>query len=127
MPEANKSDPVPQFVLDEPATFEWPVRVPAPAAGRYQYAEFTAIFANLVGEEFDALVGSDPATGLPRRTDREVADQVLQGWSGLGGPAGTPLPYTPENKARLLGNQRARLAVVSTFLVAARGVAAEKN
>lgn len=115
------------FVLDEPSTFDWPVLVPVPRDGKYVQQEFTATFANLVGDEFEALTGSDER-GLPKHSDREVGDRVLLGWgSDLRGPDGVPFPFTPENKARMLANQRVRLAVVGTYLAAARGMAAEKN
>lgn len=115
------------FVLDEAPTFEWPVRVSQPASGKYVVAEFTGIFANLVGPEFEALTSVDES-GTPKNTDRDIANQVLLGWgTDLKDPQGAPLAFTPENKARLLGNQRARLAVVGTFFSAARGMAAEKN
>lgn len=115
------------FVLDEPPIFEWPVKVAVPKDGRYEQAEFTAVFANLVGEEFEALTGSDER-GMPLHSDRAVADRVLLGWgSDLRGVDGAPFPFTPENKARMLANQRVRLAVVGTYLAAARGMAAEKN
>ena len=116
------------FMLDEAPTFTWPVKVAVPVNGKYLNAEFTAEFLNMMGDELDALTASNPETGAPRKTDREVADQVLVGWGpDLKGADGAALPFTPENKARLLGNQRARMAVVGTFLAAARGMAAEKN
>lgn len=122
----DKKD-APLFVLDEAPTFDWPVLVPVPKDGRYVQQAFTATFANLVGEEFDALTGSDER-GLPRHTDRQVCDRVLLGWGNdLRGADGAPFPFTPENKARMLDNQRVRLAVVGTYLAAARGMAAEKN
>jgi hypothetical protein len=115
------------FVLDEPETFTWPVRVSVPVEGKYVRAEFTAEFANLQGAELDALT-ADPAEGVPALSHLEMADRVLVGWGDdLKGADGAPLPFTPENKARLLANPRARLAVAGTFLAAARGVAAEKN
>ena len=123
---ADKKDTV-LFVLDEPATFDWPVKVPVPKDGKYLQAEFTATFSNLVGPEFDALTGSDER-GMPRKTDAEVADAVLVGWgSDLRGTDGAPFAFTPDNKARMLANQRVRLAVVGTYLAAARGMAQEKN
>lgn len=115
------------YVLDEAPTFTWPVRVAVPVDGKYVAAEFTAEFKNLVGDELDALTASDEA-GRPRLTDRQVADEVLVGWgTNLKGGDGQALAFTDENKARMLGNQRVRLAVVGTFLAAARGMAAEKN
>lgn len=124
---AKKGDEAVLFVLEEPATFDWPVRVPVPVGGKYVQAEFTATFANLVGEEFEALTGSDE-NGMPSNTDRQVFERVLVGWGAdLRGPDGVPLPFTPENKARMQANQRVRLAVVGTYLAAARGMAQEKN
>lgn len=115
------------FVLDEAPTFDWPVRVAVPVDGKYLSAEFTGTFTNLVGDELDALTELGE-NGRPIKTDAEVADMVLVGWGNdLMGAGGAALEFTPENKARLLKNQRVRVAVVGTFLAAARGMAAEKN
>jgi len=115
------------FVLDEADTFEWTVRVPVPVDGKYVRAEFTAVFANLVGDDLDDLTAKLP-NGAEKHTDLQIAQRVLVGWgTDLKAAKGEALAFTPENKARLLANQRVRLAVVGTFLAAARGVAAEKN
>lgn len=127
MSEKTDKKETPLFVLDEAPTFTWPVKVPVPVDGKYVRAEFTAVFANVIGQELDALTATDES-GRPAKTDREVADLVLVGWGqDLKDATGEPLEFTPENKNRLLSSQRARMAVVGTFLAAARGIAAEKN
>ena len=116
----------PLFVMAQPETFDWPVRVPVPVDGKYRFAEFTGTFPNLDEEEVQKLLAND-AQGRPTRKDIDVAADVLLGFAGLRTPAGGEFPFTAENKAALLNGKRVAGAVLQTFLLAVRGLASEKN
>jgi hypothetical protein len=122
MPEKT----IPMFVMQQPATFKWPVKVPVPVDGKYQYAEFTGTFPNMTEEELAKLLSND-AVGGPTRTDTQVAREVLLSFEGVKTPEGTDLECNDVSKAALLHGQRVAAAVVATFLAAVRGMAAEKN
>jgi hypothetical protein len=114
------------FLMQQPTTFKWPVKVPIPLNGKYVYAEFTGEFPNLSQDAVDKLTPVD-AAGTPARSDRQLAEDVLIGFEGVTQPDGTELPFTPENKQALMANPRVAEAVARTFLAANRGLAAEKN
>jgi hypothetical protein len=120
------SDTIPLFVMQQPTTFKWPVRVAVPVDGQYKFAEFTGVFPNKSEEELQLLMPKD-AAGTPQRTDLDLAMEVLVGFEDVKAPDGTALPYTDENKAALLKGPRVANAVLGTFLMAVRGLAAEKN
>jgi hypothetical protein len=122
MPEKT----IPMFVMQQPATFKWPVKVPVPVDGKYEYAEFTATFPNMDEAAIDKLLAKDPQ-GRPTRSDAEVAADVLLSFEDVATPEGSALPFSEENKAALLRGQRVAPAVAGTFLAAVRGMAAEKN
>jgi hypothetical protein len=114
------------FVMEQPATFKWPVKVPIPRNGAYEFATFTGEFPNMSEEDVRKLLAND-AAGMPTRSDREVASDVLVGFSGITRPDGSQETFCDISKARLLASPRVASAVVGTFLLAVRGLAAEKN
>jgi hypothetical protein len=120
------SDTVPLFVTAQPSTFKWPVRVPVPVDGVYKFAEFVGVFPNMSEEDVQKLMPKSPE-GHPTRTDLEIATDVLKGWEDVKAPDGTELPFTDENKAALLRGPRVANSVLGTFLMAVRGLAAQKN
>jgi hypothetical protein len=120
------SDTVPLFVTAQPTTFKWPVRVPVPVDGVYKFAEFVGVFPNMAAEDVDKLMPRD-AAGNQLRTDLQVATEVLIGFEDVKAPDGTMLPFTDENKAALLRGPRVANSVLGTFLMAVRGLAAQKN
>jgi hypothetical protein len=117
---------IPMFVMQQPPTFKWPVKVPVPVDGKYLFAEFTATFPNMDAEAVKAVLAHDP-DGRPTRTDLEIATEVLLSFEDVATPEGTSLEFTPENKAALLRGPRVATAVAGTWLGAVRGMAPEKN
>jgi hypothetical protein len=87
------------FVMEQPATFKWPVKVPIPRNGAYEFAEFIGEFPNMSEEDVRKLLAND-AAGMPTRSDREVASDVLVGFSGITRPDGSQETFCDINKAR---------------------------
>lgn len=114
------------FVMEQPDTFTWPVKVRVPLNGTYGEAKFEATFPNMDDDELKELLASNESGG-PRLSDREVAERVLLGFEPIDMPGGGRLEFSEESKARLLKMPRVATAVVGTFIAVTRGVAAEKN
>jgi hypothetical protein len=126
MPEEKKT---PLFVLAQPETFTWPVKVRIPLNGKYGETEFVGTFPNLDDETLNDLVGSKKPEegGGPKFSDREIAERVLLDFEPIAMPDGTEVTFSQEAKVKLLAKPRVALAVMSTFLAVSRGMAAEKN
>lgn len=124
MSETEKKQPL--FVMAQPETFTWPVKVRVPLHGKYGEAEFMATFPNMSGAQLDKLLDGKTADGKPL-SDRELARRVLLGFEPIPMPDGSTLAFTEENMERLLDVPRAATAVVGTLIAVCRGVAAEKN
>ncbi len=113
---------VPFFVMAQPATFKWPVRVPVPAAGNYVYATFTGVFKHLAEPEFKKLYSPEAAN-----TDLAIAEAVLTGVEDLTGEDGNPVPSSEELRQKVLSIQRAPWAISATYRAAMLGIAAAGN
>lgn len=124
MSDTEKKQPM--FVMVQPDTFQWPVKVRIPLRGQYGEAEFMATFPNLTEEELDKLLASKEKGGEGLET-KEICRRVLLGFEPIPMPDGSTLPFNPQNFERLLSMPRVASAVVSTLIVVCRGVAAEKN
>lgn len=110
------------FVLyEEDPLYYRAVQVEQPSLeGEIQEVEFQAGYRNLeqprILEIMRAIVdktnqvkaGSVVEDGI---TDEALADEVLGGWRDLITPDGSELPYTDENKARLLRKRGVATAV----------------
>lgn len=114
------------FVMAQPETFTWPVKVRVPRAGKYGEAVFMAEFPNLEQAQIDELLANDEL-GRPLLSDRQIAERVLLNFEPIKQPDGSMLTFSPEVKAVLLGKPRVAAAVMGTFIAVSRGVAAEKN
>lgn len=119
------------FTFDENYTFNWPVTVELPAAGAAQRAEFTARFRLVEEDELFARrqdgEASADITALLDGERRAMADRLV-GWDGIETPDGQPLPFTSENRDRLLRQRPIREAVANAYFDAVlRRKVAEKN
>lgn len=121
-----KKTDAPLFILAQPDTFTWPVKVRIPMNGTYGEAEFVATFPNLDEAALDELLASNE-NGAPKLSDRELAERVLLGFEPIELPDGSVVEFSDENKRLLLGKGRVKSAVVGTFIAVSRGIAAEKN
>lgn len=118
------------FTFDPDYTFHWPVTVQMPEAGASRPAEFTALFRLVEEDELFARRGGDatPAMSDLLAGERAALAERLLGWDGIETPDGTPLPFSPENRERLLRQRPIREAVAKAYFDAVlRGGVAEKN
>jgi hypothetical protein len=107
----NQEKPLPDFIIDAPATIEWPVRVEHPVDGGELAAfEFVGVFKRLAEADFDRLLpeleAADPEAAPVQGQARSLTEtleenagvfaQVLQGWRGPRNADGTPADFTPE-------------------------------
>lgn len=123
---ATETQDTPLFIMAQPPRFEWPVKVRIPDAGKYRVVEFMATFPDMNDADLEQLIGNDEK-GNPRHTNAEICERVLLDFKPLPLPDGSYVESKPEGKARLLGMPRVPMAVVSTFIAAVKGLAAEKN
>ena len=110
------------FVAARPETFKWPVKVPVPGDGKYDYVEFTGVFKYQDEAQAKAWLETDKA-----RTDKQLLAEVLLGVEGLKTIDGQAVPSTPELVASVIEVDRVAPVAVGTYLAALRGLAAEKN
>lgn len=119
------------FTFDENYTFDWPVTVEMPAAGAVQRAEFTARFRLVEEDElFARKQEGEPSADITALLDgeRRTMGDRLVGWSGIETPDGQPLPFSAENRDRLLRQRPIREALANAYFDAVlRRKVSEKN
>lgn len=99
---------LPAFVIDAPATIDWPVTVTHPVdGGELARFRFTGTFKRLSEEALDELLGTgEPQSGEGEadvkrlaqvlRDNAELFPQVLVGWQGVRTADGDEAPFTAE-------------------------------
>ena len=96
------------FVFDPDYTFEWPVKVDHPGGEQQQ---FTAIFRQPEDEKdiFERVTAED----TPGMIDgaRERIARYWIGWRDIEVKGGGELPFSDENRDRLLKNRAIRMGV----------------
>jgi len=101
-------------------TYTWPVTVDlAEDGGKRHKATFDAEFKRVSQERVDQLVTEPPG-------DKALADEVMVGWSGVYDANDQELPYSEENRAKLLSITGVRAAIVRSFFDSLSG-APRKN
>lgn len=113
---------IPFFVVTKPVSFAWPVRVPVPGDGKYDYVEFTGVF-----KYHDEAQMKELLDAKHQRTDKALLALVLLEVNGLKSADGQPVASTPELVASVIAVDRVAPVAVGTYLAALRGLAAEKN
>lgn len=113
---------IPFFAQLKPVSFEWPVKVPVPNGGRYDFIEFTGVFKYL-----DDAGEAEMLDPRHKRTDKQILAEVLLGVKGIKHADGTEVPSTPELVASVISADRVAPCAVGIYLGARRGLAAEKN
>lgn len=110
------------FIVARPETFKWPVKVPVPGDGKYDYVQFTGLFKYQDEAEAKAWLEADT-----QRTDKALLAMVLLAVEDLKTTDGQLVPSTPELVASVIAVDRVAPVAVGTYLAALRGLAAEKN
>jgi hypothetical protein len=110
------------FVASKPEKFEWPVKVPVPGDGKYDYVEFTGVFKYQDETQTKAWLDADKA-----RTDKQLLADVLLAVKDLKTVDGQAVASTPELVASVIEVDRVAPVAMGTYLAALRGLAAEKN
>ncbi|MCC7487622.1 MAG: hypothetical protein IT529_21820 [Burkholderiales bacterium] len=105
----------------EPTAIHWPCTINIPRdGGGSTKARCTIEFELIEQTEIDEILGGGG--------DRDLLDRVVRGWGAdVTDAEGNPLPFTPENKARVLAITYARAGIVAGFFEAASGGARRKN
>lgn len=119
----------PAFVLRAPQPFWWTVLVHAPVDDTYVAAKLRVKYLPVEQPELDRMqgIGLDAAKGEQPPGDDEVIRRVVLDWSGPVDEAGAPVPFTAETLAQFCRVPMARTALVATYILAMKGMAARKN
>ena len=114
------------FILEQTPTFTWPITVREQVDnGRYRTHTFEAVFKRLPQSRLEnlaidfqqlryAVKNDQPIDRIPTR---EIANEILVGWSGIFEPDNTTqIPYTEETKAQLLEVATVAEVLVQTYI-----------
>ena len=118
------------FVLARSCRFPVEATVIQPSAtvaGTYEHHTFGVTLELVPEEEVEVLTtitAEDFAEGAalaPRHADKRFLRRMVQGWSDVTTPDGTPVPFTPEALEQAINNQLFRLAVFAAYRKAVTG------
>lgn len=114
------------FILEQTPTFSWPITIREQVDnGRYRTHSFEAVFKRLPQSRLEDLainfqqlrhaVKNDDL--IDRIPTREVAGEILVGWSGIfEADNTTQIPYSEETKAQLLDVATVAEVLVQTYI-----------
>lgn len=110
------------FTFTDRYTFQWPVKVRLPTIEGEIVQEFTGEFL-MPDDELDifARVEAETAAEMVEAT-RARLSRWWVGWSGIMVAGGGELPFSPENRDRLLRQRAVRLAVDTALSEAVLGI-----
>lgn len=110
------------FTFTDRYTFEWPVRVKLPTGDGEIVQEFTGEFL-MPSDELDifAKVDADTAAEMVEATRERLAKWWV-GWKGIAVEGGGELPFSPENRDKLLRQRAVRIAVDVALSEAVLGI-----
>lgn len=113
------------FIFTDRYTFSWPVRVRLPTADGEIVQEFTGEFL-LPDDELDifARLAAESAAEMVEATRERLAKWWI-GWSGIAIEGGGELPFSIENRDRLLRQRAVRIAVDAALSEAVLGIPAQ--
>lgn len=114
------------LVLQQSPTFTWPITVrETQDGGRYRTHTFEAVFKRLPQSRMDEIqleyqrikswaANDEVISSLPTR---EIAAEILAGWSGIFEPDNTTqIPYSEAAKAQLLEIATVADVLVTTYI-----------
>lgn len=112
------------FVLDLSDSYRWPVAVDVPEDGRHKTMKFDGEFARLPQDRINALYSAMQARLVAMQAgestadlidDREIAEEVLVGWSNILDADGEEVPYSEAIKAKLLNVPKVAASIVTAW------------
>jgi len=115
------------FILEQSPTFSWPITIREVAdGGRHRTHQFEAIFRRLPQSRMEevqlqyqqmksAAVHDREIDAIPTR---EIAGEILAGWTGINNPDGSAVEFDELAKAQLLEVATVADVLVSVFFEA---------
>lgn len=123
------------FVIDLSGSYRWPVAVDVPEDGRHKTMKFDGEFKRLPQDRINELYAAMQARLVAMRAgestadlidDKEIAGEVLIGWSGILDGDGEEVRYSEAVKAKLLNVPLVAASIVTAWGESVRG-AKRKN
>lgn len=123
------------FVIDLSGSYRWPVAVDVPEDGRHKTMKFDGEFKRLPQDRINELYAAMQARLVAMQAgestadlidDKEIATEVLIGWSGILDGDGEEVPYSEAVKVKLLNVPLVAASIVTAWGEAVRG-AKRKN
>jgi hypothetical protein len=112
------------FTLDLSDSYRWPVAVDVPEDGRHKTMKFDGEFQRLPQDRINELYAAMQARLVAMQAgestadlidDREIADEVLIGWSGILDGDGDEVPYGQGVKTKLLNVPKVAASIVTAW------------
>lgn len=123
------------FVLDQSATFSWPIVIrELQDGGRYRTHNFDIIYNRLPQSRIEEIqisyqrIKSMAARDLEidELPTRAIAAELVAGWQGITDPSGESIPFSEDAKSKLLDVASLADVIVATYIQAIER-AKEKN
>lgn len=112
------------FILSQSTSYKWPVTVEFPVdGGKHEKQTFDAEFKRLSQPQIEAM---RKRIEEGTTTDRELASDILTGWSGINDDKGDAVPYSEGAREQLLDIPLVAAAIVMSFITSLSG-AKRKN
>lgn len=107
------------FVLSQSSSYKWPVAVDFPVdGGKFEKQTFDAEFKRMTQTQIEGVRKQiEEAT----TTDRDLARDVLVGWSGIKDEHGDDVPFSETARDQLLDVPLVAAAVVMAFITSLSG------
>ena len=112
------------FVLDQEESYSWPCRFQVPVSGgKHKTMTFDAEFKNMSQSRLEELM---TLQSEGKKTDREIASEMIIGWSGVVDGKNEEIPFTEKSKKKLLDIAGMGSQMVQIF-ISSRSKAKAKN
>lgn len=105
-------------------SYSWPVSVDIPVDGHLQKQTFTGEFQRVSTTRFEQML---EALRQGELNDRQIAEEVLIGWSGIVDEINQPVPFSDAQRGQLLEVPGILRGVVSAFIDSTTGKAAARK
>lgn len=107
------------FVLSQSNSYKWPVSVEFPVdGGKFEKQTFDAEFKRMSQTQIE---GIRKQIEEGTTTDRDLAREVLVGWSGITDGNGDEVPFSEAARGQLLDVPLVSAAIVMAFITSLSG------